>query len=53
MNVNRRAVAELVPLRRPHWVSCAPVARVLTDAPADPELLGDVARLRAPTVRPR
>ena len=46
VNVNRRPVAELVPLTRPHWVSGAAMARVISDASADPGLLRDLAPIR-------
>jgi prevent-host-death family protein len=50
INVNRRSVAELVPLGRPQWASGAAVERVLREAPADPGLLADVAALREQTL---
>ena len=46
VNVNRRPVAELVPLSRPQWTSGAAMERVLREAPADRALLEDVAAIR-------
>lgn len=51
INVNRRPVAELVPLGRSEWSSGAAMERVLREAPADPGLLDDLAALREQTVR--
>ena len=53
VNVNRRPVAELVPLGRPQWVSGAAMARVVREAPADPGLLADLAPVRDQSVAPR
>lgn len=53
VSVNRRPVAELVPLGRPHWISGATMERIVRDAPADPGLLGDLAALRDQRVEPR
>jgi prevent-host-death family protein len=50
INVNRRPVAELVPLGRPQWASGAAIERVLREAPADRALLEDLAALREQTV---
>jgi prevent-host-death family protein len=50
INVNRRPVAELVPLGRPQWASRAAFERILREAPADAELLDDLAALRSQTV---
>ena len=50
INVNRRPVAELVPLGRPQWASGAALQRVLREAPADRGLLDDLAALREQTV---
>lgn len=50
INVNRRPVAELVPLGRPQWASGAAFARILREAPADAGLLADVAALREQTI---
>src|SRR5579859_3503609 len=46
VNVNRRPVAELVPLGRPTWTSGATMERVIRDAPADTRLLSDMDALR-------
>jgi prevent-host-death family protein len=51
INVNRRPVAELVPLGRPQWASGAAFERILREAPADAGLMDDVAALRRQTVR--
>jgi prevent-host-death family protein len=48
--VNRRPVAELVPLERPAWTSGAAMTRILREAPADPALLDDLAALREQTI---
>lgn len=50
INVNRRPVAELVPLERPLWASGAAFEGVLREAPADRGLLADVAALREQTI---
>lgn len=50
VNVNRRPVAELVPLGRPGWVSGASISRVLSEDPADPGLLADLAAVRSQPV---
>jgi prevent-host-death family protein len=46
ITVNRRPVAELVPLERPRWASGAAMERVLREAAADPGLLDDLAAVR-------
>jgi prevent-host-death family protein len=46
VSVNRRPVAELIPLARPIWASGPSIERVLHDAPADPGLLRDLAPIR-------
>lgn len=51
INVNRRPVAELVPLGRSQWASGAVFERILREAPADAGLIDDLAALRAQTVR--
>lgn len=53
VSVNRRPVAELVPLGRPQWVSGAAMERVLAEAPADRGLLDDLAPLREQVIEPR
>jgi prevent-host-death family protein len=50
INVNRRPVAELVPLGRPEWSSGAAMELVLREAPADSGLLEDLAAIREQTV---
>ena len=51
INVNRRPVAELVPLGRSQWASGAVFERILREAPADAGLIDDLAALREQTVR--
>ena len=46
VTVSRRPVAQLGPLERAVWASGAALARVLRGAPADAELLDDLAPLR-------
>ena len=53
VTVNRRPVAEIVPLKRPRWCSGAAMERVLEEAPADRLLLGDLAPVRNQVVEPR
>ena len=53
ISVNRRPVAELVPLDRPRWTSGAAIERVLQEASADPGLLEDLAAIRGQTIEPR
>ena len=53
ISVNRRPVAELVPLGRPRWASGAAIERILHEAPADAALLDDVAAVRDQVVEPR
>jgi prevent-host-death family protein len=50
ISVNRRPVAELVPLDRPRWASGAAIERVLREAPADAALLQDLAAIRGQSV---
>lgn len=50
VNVNRRPVAELVPLGRPRWFNAAAFQRLIGEAPADPALLSDLAEIRQQTV---
>jgi prevent-host-death family protein len=50
ISVNRRPVAELVPLDRPRWASGAAMERVLAEASADAGLLDDLAAIRGETV---
>lgn len=53
ISVNRRPVAELVPLDRPRWTSGAAMERVILEAAADPGLLEDLAAIREQTIEPR
>ena len=53
ISVNRRPVAELVPLDRPRWASGAAFERVLREAPADEALLEDLAGVRGQVIDPR
>jgi prevent-host-death family protein len=46
ISVNRRPVAELVPLDRPRWASGSAIERVRLEAPADVGLLDDIAAMR-------
>lgn len=50
ISVNRRPVAELVPLDRPRWASGPAMERVLAEAPADAALLDDLAEVRGQIV---
>jgi len=53
ISVNRRPVAELIPLDRPRWTSGAAIERVLQEASADAGLLEDLAAIRNQTIEPR
>jgi prevent-host-death family protein len=53
ISVNRRPVAELIPLDRPRWTSGGAMERVLREASADATLLDDLAAVRGQTVEPR
>lgn len=48
LTVNGRPVADIVPHveRRSPWIPAAELRRILTDAPADPALLTDLADVR-------
>ena len=50
VSVNRRPVAELIPLSRPRWSTGAAMERVLAEAAADPELLKDLRLVREQVV---
>jgi len=52
ISVNRRPVAELVPLGRPRWAGGAAMERVLREAPADAGLLDDLAVVRGDVITP-
>ena len=53
INVNRRPVAELIPLGRPQWVSGAAFQSVLEQAPTDAALLEDIAEVRQQLIEPQ
>ena len=53
VNVNRRPVAELVPLTRPLWSTGPAMERVVREASADAGLLRDLAEVRQQTVEER
>jgi prevent-host-death family protein len=53
ISVNRRPVAELIPLGRPQWTSGAAIERVIQEARADVALLDDLAAIRGQVVEPR
>jgi prevent-host-death family protein len=53
ISVNRRPVAELVPLDRPRWASGAAIERLIREASADAALADDLAAVRDQVVEPR
>jgi prevent-host-death family protein len=53
ISVNRRPVAELVPLGRPLWMSGATAERIVREAAADPDLMSDLRPLREQSIEPR
>jgi prevent-host-death family protein len=53
VSVNRRPVAELLPLGRPTWAPGPSIERVLREARADAELLLDLAPIRTQMIEPR
>jgi hypothetical protein len=53
ISVNRRPVAELVPLDRPRWARGAAIERILRESPADAGLADDLAAVRGQVVEPR
>jgi prevent-host-death family protein len=53
VNVNRRPVAEIVPLQRPQWVGGAAIEAILRENPADAALLDDIAPVRGQVAEPR
>lgn len=53
VSVNRRPVAELVPLTRPVWSTGPAMERVVREASADAGLMRDLAALRQQTVEIR
>jgi prevent-host-death family protein len=52
ISVNRRPVAQLVPLDRPRWASGAAIERILRETPADEALLDDLAPIRGQVIEP-
>jgi len=50
ISVNRRPVAELVPLERPRFTSGAAIERILREARADEGLLDDLAAIRGQVI---
>lgn len=48
LTVNRRPVADILPHveRRDPWVASSELRRILQEAPADPDLLDDLADVR-------
>ena len=48
LTVNRRPVADILPHveRRDPWVSSSELRRIVEEAPADPDLLDDLADVR-------
>ena len=53
ISVNRRPVAELVPLGRPQWISGAVAERIVRETPSDAGLLADLAGVRGEQIEPR
>jgi prevent-host-death family protein len=53
VSVNRRPVAELIPLARPTWAPGPSIERVLREARADAELLRELAPIREQVIEPR
>ncbi len=53
VSVNRRPVAELIPLTRPMWATGQSIERVLREASADAKLLRDLAPIRKQVLEPR
>ena len=50
VTVNRRPVAELVPLGQQSWTSGATMERILREWPADAELLVDLRAVRGQVI---
>ena len=52
LTVNRRPVADIVPhvSTRSPWVPASELRRIISEAPADPGLLDDLAAIRADTI---
>jgi prevent-host-death family protein len=53
VSVNRRPVAEIVPLGRPQWIGGAVVESILRENPADPALIADLSAVRSQRIEPR
>jgi prevent-host-death family protein len=53
ISVNRRPVAELVPLQRASWTSGAKMESILRDSRADEGMLDDLAAIRGQVIEPR
>ena len=53
ISVNRRPVAELVPLERPRWSSGAAMERILHGVRPDEALLDDLTAVRGQVIEPR
>jgi prevent-host-death family protein len=53
VSVNRRPVAEIVPLSRPQWVGGAVVEAIVRESPADPALIDDLTAVRGQVIEPR
>lgn len=53
VSVNRRPVAELLPLGRPTWAPGPSLERVLREARADADLMHDLAPIRKQVVEPQ
>lgn len=53
VSVNRRPVAELVPLTRPMWTAGPSMERVLREARSDAELMHDLVPIREQVIEPR
>ena len=53
VSVNRRPVAELIPLTRPTWTTGRSIERVLAEAPTDAKLTRDLAPVRKQVGEPK
>jgi prevent-host-death family protein len=53
VTVNRRAVAELIPLTRPVWTLGASWQRLLVEGRADGDVMRDLARIRQQIIEPQ
>jgi prevent-host-death family protein len=52
VSVNRRPVAELVPLGRPQWVAGAAFEAIVRDSRADAALIDDLRVVRGQVIEP-